>query len=72
MDPLISGVINLQQAQTASQVQFAIARKILDNQKLQGNAAIELIKAATQGPAQAGDELTAAATGLGGQVDTYA
>jgi hypothetical protein len=72
MDPLVSGVINFQQAATMSQVQYAVARKMLDNQEMQGNAAIKLIQAAANGPTQAGDALVAAATGLGGQLDMTA
>jgi hypothetical protein len=33
---------------------------------------VELLKAATAGSSGAGDPLTAAATGLGGQLDAYA
>jgi len=72
MDSLVSAAIGLQQAKIASQVQYAVARKLLDNQQLQGDAAVKLIQAATPGPAAAGDALVAAATGLGGSVDTYA
>ena len=71
MDSLISSAVGLKQAELASQVQFAVARKILDNGRLQGNAAVQLIQAATKGVSQAGDKLVAAATGLGGEIDTY-
>lgn len=72
MDSLISSVVGLKQAELASKIQFAVARKILDNGRQQGNAAVQLIQAATQGVAKAGDELVSAATGLGGAVDAYA
>ena len=72
MDPMISAAVGMQQAKVASQVQFAVARKMLDNQEMQGAAALKLIEAATQGPARAGDAMVAAATGLGGSIDTYA
>ena len=49
-----------------------VARKILDNQQMQGAAAVKLIEAASRGVTTAGDSLVAAATGLGGCVDTYA
>lgn len=55
-----------------SAVQISVARKILDMQQLQGDAAVKLIQAAGQTAGNAGDALVAAATGLGGQVDTYA
>jgi len=61
----------MKQAEVASQIQFAVARKILDNDRMQGNAAVQLIQSATKGVNQAGDQLAAAATGLGGSVDTY-
>jgi hypothetical protein len=69
---LTSGIVNLQQAQTMAQIQMRVAKKVLDVQKFQGAAAIKLLEAASKGPNQAGDALVAAATGLGGEIDTYA
>ncbi len=69
---LTSAVVDYKQAQVTSQVQFAVARKILDQQKLQGNAAIQLIQAAADTGSKGADDLAVAATGLGGAVDTYA
>jgi len=69
---LTSAITGLQQAQTMSAVQISVARKILDMQQFQGDAAVKLIQAASQTAGNAGDALVAAATGLGGQVDTYA
>jgi hypothetical protein len=43
----------------------------LDAQKLQGDAAIELIKAASGSTDTAGDQLVAAATGLGSELDVH-
>ena len=71
MDSLTAGIVNFQQAQLTSKVQVAVARKVLDNQKMQGNAAVQLIQAAASTGAQAGDELVAAATGLGSALDMY-
>ncbi len=71
MDGLTAALSNFQQAKTISNVQMAVAKKVLDTQKLQGNAAVKLIQAASKGFNQAGDELVAAATGLGGEIDTY-
>ena len=68
---LVSGVVNLRMAETMGAVQMRVARKILDAQEMQGAAAVRLIEAATAGVSQAGDALVAAATGLGGNVDTY-
>ena len=66
---LVNMAVSLKQAQVASQVQFAVAKKLLDTQKLQGNAAVKLIEAAAKTGSTAGDALTAAATGLGGELD---
>ena len=58
-------------AETTSRIQYAVARKLLDVQKSQGAAAVQLIEAAGEISAKAGDALVAAATGLGGTLDTY-
>jgi hypothetical protein len=68
---LTSAISGLQQAKTMAAVQTRIARKMLDVQEFQGQAAVALIQAAGKGAATAGDELVAAATGLGGSLDTY-
>ena len=67
---LIRGFTNLQHAKTMSSVQMKVAKKVLDMQQMQGAAAVKLINAATQNVAKAGDALVAAATGLGGNLDT--
>ncbi len=69
---LVSAFSGFQQAQVLSQVQYAVAGKVLDQQKLDGNAAIKLIEAASAGANRAGDQLVAAATGLGGTLDVQA
>lgn len=69
---LVSAAVGMQQASTMSQVQMKVARKILDMQEMQGAAVVKLINAASTGASQAGDQLAAAATGLGGVLDTYA
>ncbi len=68
---LVNGLVELQTARLASEVQFAVARKILQNEGAQASAAIELIDSASRAGAQAGDGLVAAATGLGATIDTY-
>ncbi len=68
---LVSGIVNLQHAKTMAAVQMKVARKVLDMQQMQGAAAAKLINAASRNVATAGDSLVAAATGLGGQLDTY-
>jgi hypothetical protein len=69
---LVSAFSGLQQAKVFSQVQYAVAGKILDQQRSDGAAAVQLIQAATSGANQAGDQLVAAATGLGGSLDVQA
>jgi hypothetical protein len=69
---ITAAITGLQQAQTMSAVQISVARKILDMQQFQGDAAVKLIQAASQTTSNAGDALVASAIGLGGQVDTYA
>ena len=69
---LINAVTGFQQAKVISQVQYAVAGKILDAQRMDGNAAIKLIEAASSGVNKAGDQLVAAATGLGGSLDVTA
>jgi hypothetical protein len=63
--------VGIQQAQVANQINFAVARKVLDAQNEQGAGVLQLLSAATGG-SKAGDALTAAATGLGGQLDVTA
>jgi hypothetical protein len=67
---LISGTLAAKQASLASQVDFAVARKMLDQQQMAGDAAIKMIQAA--GQISAGDPMVAAATGLGGELDVTA
>jgi hypothetical protein len=69
---LIAGIIGMKQAQVMGQVQMRVAKKMLDMQEMQGAAAVKLIEAAGKVATSAGDSLVAAATGLGGSVDTYA
>jgi len=69
---LVSAVTAMDQASTIGSVQMAVAKKILDMQSFQGDAAVKLIQAASKSMNGAGDALVAAATGLGGQIDTYA
>jgi hypothetical protein len=69
---LVAAITNLQANKLNAAVQVSVARKILDSAQMQGGAALKLLSAATNGVAQAGDELTAQAIGLGGSLDTYA
>lgn len=47
MDPITS-VVQAQQADLLSQVQFAVAKKALDNAKVQGEAVVQLIQSAAR------------------------
>jgi hypothetical protein len=69
---LVNSISGLQQAQTMSEIQIAVAKKIMDNDRADGAAVLQLLDAASGGTAKAGDQLVAAATGLGGQVDMQA
>jgi hypothetical protein len=69
---LVNAAVGLQQARLASQVNVAVAKKVMDTQRMEGAAAIQLVQSASKGVGQAGDQLVAAATGLGGALDTYA
>ena len=68
---MVSAITDLQHAKTLGAVQMRVAKKVMEQQWTQGQAALKLLHAATQGLELAGDSLTAAATGLGGRVDTY-
>jgi hypothetical protein len=68
---LTAAVSGLQQSKVLGEVQIAVARKLLDQQRLDGSAAVQLIEAASKGANQSSDQLAAAATGLGGAVDVY-
>ena len=68
---LTAAITNFQQAKVMSGVQISVARKMLDMQQLQGAAVVKLIEAAGKTASSAGDQLVAAATGLGGQIDTH-
>jgi hypothetical protein len=67
---LINGILAFKQSSLMSQVQMSVAKKMLDQQQMDGAAAIKLIQAA--GKCSAPDPMVAAATGLGGQVDVQA
>lgn len=69
---LVAAITGLDQARAMSSVQVAVAAKLLDVDRSQGNAAVKLIQSADQQVTSAGDALVAAATGLGAAVDIYA
>jgi hypothetical protein len=69
---LVNAAVGMKQAETTAQIQYAVAKKMMDMQKVEGAAIMKLLDAASQQAVQAGDALVAAATGLGAEVDTYA
>ena len=68
---LVNAVVGMKAAGTMAKVQYAVAAKILDAQRMNGDAVVKLIQAAGDGVNKAGDELVAAATGLGSALDVY-
>jgi hypothetical protein len=69
---LTNAIVGFDQAATMSQVQIAVAGKMLQMQQDQGAAAVNLLNAANRTFGTASDELAAAATGLGHSLDIYA
>ncbi|HEX8323392.1 MAG TPA: putative motility protein [Tepidisphaeraceae bacterium] len=69
---LVASAIGMKQAATMAKVQYAVAGKIMDQQRSNGNAMLKLISAANVGVNRAGDQMAAAATGLGGSLDVQA
>ena len=69
---LTAAVSNFQTSKILAAVQIGVARKVMDMQQLEGAAAVKLIQAAGETASKAGDALVTAATGLGGEIDTYA
>ena len=68
---LVNAAVGLKQAQNTSNIQMAVAKKVMDADRMNGDAAIKLLNAATSGVAAKGDAMAAAATGLGGEIDAY-
>lgn len=69
---LVASAIGMKQAATMAKVQYAVAGKILDQQRSDGAAAVQLINAANLGANRAGDAMAVAASGLGGALDVRA
>jgi hypothetical protein len=71
MMDLVNTFTAISQAQTAQAIQVRVSQKVLDSQRQQGEAVLELLEAASQA-APAADVLAVKATGLGGQLDVLA
>ena len=66
---LTNAAVGMKQAQTSAAIQTAVARKVMQSERANGDAAVQLIRAATEGVMQKSDALMSAATGLGGGID---
>jgi hypothetical protein len=66
---MIEAVSSLKTAESTAQVQMALAAKLLDIANGQGQVAVQLIEAATEGMEEA---LQNMADGLSSQIDIYA
>jgi len=66
---LTNAIVGLQQAQVTSQIQIAVAGKILDMERTNGADATELLDSAEQGFSRSADTLATLASGLGGNLD---
>ena len=71
MDPITS-IVDGQQAALMSQIQYAVAGKVLQNEKMSGAAAVQLIQAAGNSADTATSDLLAGANGIGASVDVVA
>lgn len=69
---LVNSAIQFKQATVMSQVQYAVAAKMLSSQKQQGNAVLKMLNAADINVNNDANQMVAAATGTGGSLDTYA
>jgi len=69
---LVNAIVTSQQQNLDSQVQFAAARKMLDAERQSGSAVIQLLNAASLSGEKSVDTLAVAASGVGGNVDTFA
>ena len=68
MDPIISGILNQQQAETAMKVQMSMLKKSMDVQRSVGEMLVGLIETAAPSAMQA----PARTAGLGESIDLFA
>ena len=71
MDPIAS-IVNGQQAAVMSQIQYAVAAKVLQNEKQTGAAAVQLIEAASSTADTATSEMLAGAEGIDSSLNVTA
>ncbi len=69
MDSLTSAVVGLKLAETASSIQYAVAAKMLQNSRTQGDAVLKMLESAKDGFDQA---VANVADAISGQLDLYA
>ena len=68
MDPIISGILNQQQAETAMKVQMSVLKKSMDVQRSVGEMLVGLIETSAP-PAM---QTPVKTPGLGEKIDLYA
>lgn len=68
---LVSTFSGIRQAQVAGEINTAVAKKAMDMQRQEGANVLSLLQSCQLGQVKAGDALTAAATGLGANLDVY-
>ena len=69
---LTTAAAGLQRSKTMGEIQVRVAKKMMEAERMNGDAAVKLIQAATSSADHAGQAMVAAATGLGATVDTRA
>lgn len=65
---LVTAVAGFKHAEVVGRVQIAVAKRLLEMERVRGSSTVQLIEAAGRVVTK-GDELVAAATGLGGRLD---
>lgn len=66
---LVGAIVNMQASSAVGAVQIRAAKKLLENDQMQGAAALKLIESAANGTNEAGNAVAAQALGLGGMLD---
>ncbi|MFN4242657.1 MAG: YjfB family protein [Tepidisphaerales bacterium] len=73
MDVSVSSASAMAQSRVATEVGYAVQRKVLGIAKAEGAALLQMLRQAAQVGQEGGtDPLSAAATGKGGRLDVYA
>lgn len=70
MDPIISGILQQQQAETAMKMQMSVLKKSMDVERSVGEMLVGLIE--TSAPQSMQTPAPAKTPGLGARIDVYA